>query len=155
MLKSSLKIGELLLYAGKISSAQLQESLKIQEGTSKKLGEVLVELGYVTQDEIVEVLEFQLGFPRIDLNKYEINQSVVNILPENIVKKYKVIPIDKRNGKLIVAMVDPLNFFAVDDIKLYTKMELESVLATSDDIEMRDKNVKVIIKNWRIITVCW
>ena len=135
MQKSTLKIGELLLYAGKISSQELKEGLKAQEGTTRKLGEVLVELGYVTQDDIVEVLEFQLGFPRIDLNRYDINQSVVNLLPESIVKKYKVIPIDKRDGKLIVAMVDPLNFFAVDDIKLYTKMDLESVLATSEDID--------------------
>ena len=134
MQKSTLKIGELLLYAGKINSMQLKEGLKAQEGTSRKLGEVLVELGHVSQDDIVEVLEFQLGFPRIDLNKYEINQSVVNLLPESIVRKYKLIPIDKRDGKLIVAMVDPLNFFAVDDIKLYTKMELESVLATAGDI---------------------
>ena len=135
MQKSTLKIGELLLYAGKISSQELKEGLKAQEGTTRKLGEVLVELGHVSQDDIVEVLEFQLGFPRIDLNRYDINQSVVNLLPESIVKKYKVIPIDKRDGKLIVAMVDPLNFFAVDDIKLYTKMDLESVLATSEDID--------------------
>uniref|UniRef100_UPI0039046C1C GspE/PulE family protein n=1 Tax=Gudongella sp. SC589 TaxID=3385990 RepID=UPI0039046C1C len=134
MQKSTLKIGELLLYAGKIDSNQLKEGLDAQGDSTKKLGEILVELGHVTQDDIVEVLEFQLGFPRIDLNKYEINQSVVNLLPESIVRKYKLIPIDKREGKLIVAMVDPLNFFAVDDIKLYTKMELESVLATAEDI---------------------
>ncbi len=134
MQKSTLKIGELLLYAGKISSEQLNTALESQNGTNRKLGEVLVELGFVTQEDIVEVLEFQLGFPRIDLNKYEINQSVATILPESIVRKYKLIPIDKKDGKLIVAMVDPLNFFAVDDIKLYTKMELESVLATGADI---------------------
>ena len=134
MQKSTLKIGELLLYAGKIDSNQLKEGLDAQGDSTKKLGEILVELGHVTQEDIVEVLEFQLGFPRIDLNKYEINQSVVNLLPESIVRKYKLIPIDKREEKLIVAMVDPLNFFAVDDIKLYTKMELESVLATDEDI---------------------
>ena len=134
MQKSTLKIGELLLYAGKITSEQLNEALAVQESSNRKLGEVLVEMGFVTQEDIVEVLEFQLGFPRIDLNKYEINQSVVSILPESIVRKYKLIPIDKRDNKLIVAMADPLNFFAVDDIKLYTKMELESVLATSTDI---------------------
>jgi type IV pilus assembly protein PilB len=134
MQKSTLKIGELLLYAGKITSEQLSEGLKVQGGTNRKLGEVLVEQNYVTQDDIVEVLEYQLGFPRIDLNKYEINQSVVTLLPENIVRKYKAIPIDKKDNKLIIAMVDPLNFFAVDDIKLFTKMELESVIATPDDI---------------------
>ena len=134
MQKSTLKIGELLLYAGKITSEQLKIGLEAQGNTNRKLGEVLVELGFVTQQDIVEVLEFQLGFPRVDLNKYDVNLSVVNILPESIVRKYKLIPIDKKNDKLIVAMLDPLNFFAVDDIKLYTKMELESVLATAEDI---------------------
>ncbi|MDX9917463.1 MAG: ATPase, T2SS/T4P/T4SS family [Gudongella sp.] len=134
MQKSTLKIGELLLYAGKITSEQLVKALEVQSGTNRKLGDVLVELSFVTQEDIVEVLEFQLGFPRIDLNKYEINQSVVSMLPESIVRKYKLIPIDKKGDKLVVAMVDPLNFFAVDDIKLYTKMELESVLATANDI---------------------
>ncbi len=134
MQKSTLKIGELLLYAGKISSEQLNKGLEAQGDSNRKLGETLVDLGYVTQQDIVEVLEFQLGFPRVDLNKYDVNQSVVSILPESIVRKYKVLPIDKKNDKLIVAMVDPLNFFAVDDIRLYTKMELESVLSTPDDI---------------------
>lgn len=134
MQKSTLKVGELLLYAGKVSTEQLNEALVAQNGSTKKLGETLVELGYVTQEDIVEVLEFQLGFPRIDLNKYEINQTVVNLLPESIVRKYKLIPIDKKDDRLVVAMVDPLNFFAVDDIKLSTKMELEPVLATANDI---------------------
>lgn len=134
MQKSTLKIGELLLYAGKINSEQLNKGLEAQGDSNRKLGETLVDLGYVTQQDIVEVLEFQLGFPRVDLNKYDVNQSVVSILPESIVRKYKVLPIDKKNDKLIVAMVDPLNFFAVDDIRLYTKMELESVLSTPDDI---------------------
>ncbi len=134
MQKSTLKIGELLLYAGKITSEQLKDGLKLQESSDKKLGEILVDLKYVSQQDIVEVLEFQLGFPRIDLNKYEINQSVATLLPENLVRKYQVIPIDEKNNKLIVAMVDPLNFFAVDDIKLFTKMELESVIATPEDI---------------------
>lgn len=110
MQKTTLKIGELLLYAGKITSEQLKNGLEVQKGSNKKLGEVLVEENYVTQDDIVEVLEYQLGFPRIDLNKYEINQSVVTLLPENIVRKYSAIPIDKKDNKLIIAMVDPLNF---------------------------------------------
>lgn len=134
MQKSTLKIGELLLYAGKITSEQLNQALESQNGSNRKLGDILVDLGFVSQEDIVEVLEFQLGFPRIDLNKYEINQSVAAILPESIVRKYKMIPIDKKDGKLIVAMVDPLNFFAVDDVRLYTKMDMESVLATAADI---------------------
>lgn len=134
MNKSNLKIGELLLYAGKITNDQLLEALKEQEITNKKIGEILVDKNWVTAEDIVESLEYQLGFPRVDLNKYDINIEVVTLIPESMVRKYKLIAIDKKDNKLVLAMVDPLNFFAVDDVKLFTKMELETVLATTDDI---------------------
>lgn len=141
MNKSNLKIGELLLYAGKITNEQLIEALKEQEKTNKKIGEILVDNKWVTADDIVESLEYQLGFPRVDLNKYDINIDVVTLIPESMVRKYKLIAIDKKDNKLVIAMVDPLNFFAVDDVKLFTKMDLETVLATSDDInKLLDKH---------------
>lgn len=134
MQKSNLKIGEILLYAGKISSEQLESALIEQEGTSKKLGEILVDKGWVTPNDIVEVLEYQLGFPRVDLTRYEVNERVVAILPESIARKHRVVPIDVKDEKLVVAMVDPLNFYAVDDIKLVTKMDIEPVIATESDV---------------------
>jgi len=123
------------LYSGKIDSQQLKIALQEQEISGKKIGEILEEKGWVTSDDIVEVLEYQLGFPRVDLSKYEVNEKVVNILPEQIVRKYILIPIDKHEDKLVIAMADPLNFYAVDDVKLYTKMDLETVIATQSDIE--------------------
>lgn len=134
MNKSNLKIGELLLYAGKITNDQLLEALKEQEITNKKIGEILVEKSWVSAEDIVESLEYQLGFPRVDLSKYDVNIEVVTLIPESMVRKYKLVAIDKKDNKLVIAMVDPLNFFAVDDVKLFTKMELETVLATNDDI---------------------
>ena len=134
MNKSNLKIGELLLYAGKITNDQLLEALKEQEITNKKIGEILVDKKWVTAEDIVESLEYQLGFPRVDLNKYDVNIEVVTLIPESMVRKYKLVAIDKKDNKLVIAMVDPLNFFAVDDVKLFTKMDLETVLATTDDI---------------------
>lgn len=134
MNKSNLKIGELLLYAGKITNNQLSEALREQEITNKKIGEILVGKSWVTAEDIVESLEYQLGFPRVDLSKYEVNIEVVTLIPEAMVRKYQLVAIDKKDNKLVIAMVDPLNFFAVDDVKLYTKMDLETVLATTDDI---------------------
>ena len=134
MQKSNLKIGELLLYAGKITQEQLDIALVEQSKTNAKLGEIIVAEGWLSSEDIVDALEFQLGFPRVDLSKYEINQSIATLLPESLVRKYKLIAIDKKDDKLIVAMVDPLNFFAKDDIKLFTKMELEPVISTSNDI---------------------
>lgn len=134
MQKSNLKIGELLLYAGKITDEQLKLALKEQTNSNKKIGEILVENNWVTSEDIVDSLEYQLGFPRVDLHRYEVNINVITMLPENMVRKYKLIAIDKKDDKLIVAMVDPLNFFAVDDVKLFTKMELQPVIATGSDI---------------------
>ena len=134
-MKSNLKLGEMLLYAGKINSSQLQEAVEEQKHSTKKIGEILVEKGYLTQNDIIESLEYQLGFPRVDLNKYELREDIITLIPESLARKYKAIAIDKKGNTLIVAMVDPLNFFGIDDIKLYSKMEIETVMATNNEIQ--------------------
>jgi len=85
--KSNLKLGELLLYAGKISKEQLNKALEDQKTSKLKLGEIIVANGWLNLEEIVETLELQLGFPKVDLSKYEINSNVVTLIPESIVRK--------------------------------------------------------------------
>jgi type IV pilus assembly protein PilB len=133
--KSNWKLGELLLYAGKISKEQLNEALEDQKTNKKKLGEIIVDKAWLKFEEIVETLELQLGFPKVDLSKYEINSNVATLIPESIVKKYKLIAIDIKDDMLLVAMSDPLNFFAIDDIKLYTKMGVIPCLSSVPDVE--------------------
>lgn len=135
MERANFKLGEILLYSGKIKIEQLDEALRMQKNSSLKIGEILTQKGWVSEEDIAEALEYQLGFPRVDLNRYDVNLDYVTIIPESIVRKYTLIAIDKKQDKLIVAMIDPLNFFATDDIKLYTKMDLETVIATKNDIE--------------------
>lgn len=135
MQKSNLRLGELLLYAGKISRGQLHEAIEVQKTANMKLGEIIVSKGWLKPEEIVEALERQLGFPEVDLSKYEINSNVSTLIPESIVKKNKLIAIDEKDGKLVVAMADPLNFFAIDDIKLYTKMNVIPCLASAADLD--------------------
>ena len=135
MQKTNLRLGELLLYAGKISQEQLNEAIEVQKVNKMKLGEIIVSKGWLNPEEIVEALEQQLGFPEVDLGKYEINSNVATLIPESIVKKYKLIAIDKKDNKLVVAMSDPLNFFAIDDIKLYTKMNVIPCFATDVDLD--------------------
>jgi type IV pilus assembly protein PilB len=134
MKPTKLKLGELLVYAGKISKLELESALDIQNKSGKKIGEVLVDEKFVTEDDIIEVLEFQLGIPHVNLDKYEINPEVANLIPENIVRRYELIAIDKRNELLIVAMVDPLNIFALDDIKLHVKCDIQQVISTKDKV---------------------
>lgn len=134
MRTSNLKLGELLLYSGKITKEQLENALQKQKVTNEKIGEILVKEGYVTSNDIIEVLEFQLGIPHVDLNKFAINPEVVLQIPENIARRYDLIAIDKKKNLLIVAMADPLNFFAVDDLKLYTKYEVQPVISDKESI---------------------
>ncbi|TCU72808.1 type IV pilus assembly protein PilB [Tissierella praeacuta] len=129
-----MKLGELLLYAGKINEEQLKDALNIQKKSGKKLGEVFVSENFVKEEDIIEVLEFQLGIPYVDLDKYEINLNVATIIPESIARRYELIAIDKREKLLLVAMVDPLNIFALDDIKLFVKCEIQPVISVRDKI---------------------
>ena len=134
MKKSNVKLGELLLYSNKITKEQLKNALEEQKATGKKLGEVLVNAGYVTDNDIMEVLEFQLGIPHVDLENYLIQPEIVLEIPENIARRYDLIAIDKKNNYLIVAMADPLNFFAIDDMKIFTKFEIQPVIAPREII---------------------
>ncbi len=134
MRKTHLKLGELLLYAGKIDNEQFELAMAEQLKSQKKIGVILVEMGFVSAGDIVEALEYQLGFPRVDLSKFDININVVTLIPESIVRRHNLIAIDMKDDVLIVAMEDPLNFFAIDDVKLFTKYDVEPVLSTPEDI---------------------
>ncbi len=134
MKTSNLKLGELLLYSGKVTKEQLNNALEKQKKDGRKLGEILVEEGYITNNDIIEVLEFQLGIPHVDLDKYTINPDIVSTIPENIARRHELIAIDKKGDYLIVAMADPLNIFAIDDIKMFTKLEIQPVIASKEII---------------------
>ncbi len=134
MIDKKLKLGELLLYSGKITESQLKDALDIQKKSGKKIGEVLVAERIITEDDIIEVLEFQLGIPHVDLDKYQIDSKVATLIPENIVRRYELIAIDKRDNLLIVAMVDPLNIFALDDVKLFVKLDIQPVISTREKL---------------------
>ncbi|WP_058485230.1 GspE/PulE family protein [Defluviitalea phaphyphila] len=129
------KLGDLLLQADMITRAQLEEALKEQIKSGKKIGEILVEKGYVTEEDIIEVLEFQLGIPHVDLNKYIIDPNAALKIGENLAKRYMLIPIKIENNNLIVAMSDPLNVFALDDVRITSKMEVIPVIANTKDIK--------------------
>ncbi|TAH63605.1 MAG: GspE/PulE family protein [Gottschalkiaceae bacterium] len=130
-MRKSLRLGDLLLDAGKINEIQLKEALEQQKIIkTKRLGEVLIDMGFLREDDILEVLEKQLGTPAIDLGKYKIDPNATALIPENIARRYDLIPIGKSDGKLVVAMNDPLNIFAIDDIKLLTGMDIKIVISS-------------------------
>jgi type IV pilus assembly protein PilB len=128
------RLGVLLLEAGLVSEQQLQKALKVQKITGKKLGEVLISEGVVTQESIIEVLEFQLGIPHVNLEEYNIDQAACLMIPESLARRYEIIPIFQQNGILTVAMSDPLNVFAIDDVAIYSGLDVKPVLASSSEI---------------------
>lgn len=127
-------LGDLLVEVGLLSQEHLKSALEVQKKTGKKLGDVLVQEGFVTQDDIIQVLEFQLGIPHVKLEKYNIEPSAYLQIPEHLARRHASIPISSKNGVLTVAMSDPLNIIAIDDIKLFSGMEIQPVISVYDDI---------------------
>ncbi|AOT68185.1 type II secretion system ATPase GspE [Geosporobacter ferrireducens] len=130
------RLGDLLVESGLITEEQLMHALQLQKKLNKKLGEVLIEEKILEEKQIIEVLEFQLGIPHVVLDKYYIQPDIPKLISERLAKRHLLIPIRLDRGKLIVAMSDPLNIFAMDDIKLITGYDVEPVIATRKDVLM-------------------
>lgn len=130
-----LKLGELLMQANKISPEQLDVALELQKKLGCKLGDVLVNEGFLTEDDMIEVLEFQLGIPHVNLDNYEIDPMYGTLIPESIVQRYNLIAIGERDGAIMVAMEDPLNIFAMDDVKLAIKKEIIPMISAKKKIQ--------------------
>lgn len=128
------RLGDMLLEAGKISLAQLNRALETQRKTKRRLGEVLIDQGLLTEDEIADVLAQQLSLERIDLEKTFVEQDIARSIPKEVALKYTAIPIYMRDGKLVVAMSDPLNMFAIDDICFITQKKIQPAVATKQQI---------------------
>ena len=128
------KLGDLLIDLGVISEANLQAALEIQKETKKKLGEILVEEKYLTEREFLEVLEFQLGVPHIDLDRFSIEAQAPKLISENLAKRHTIIPVTFDDETITLAMNDPLNIYAIDDVKLATGREVKPVIASKSAI---------------------
>lgn len=134
MKKPNLKLEDLLLSSGKITKEQLDLALLRQINTGEKIDKILVDEGFVTINDIAELLERQLGIPYIDLERHFIKAEIVLKIPESIARRYDLIAIDIEGNSLLVAMSDPLNIFAIDDLKLYTNYEIKPVMADEASI---------------------
>jgi type IV pilus assembly protein PilB len=132
----AVKLGEMLLKAGVISQEQLSNALEAQKKNGGKLGYNLVKLGYVEEDEITQLLSEQYGVPSINLHHFEIDESVIKLIPSEVAQKYLVLPVNRTGATLTIAMADPTNVFAMDDIKFMTGYNVEPVVAS--EVSIRD-----------------
>ncbi len=116
----ALKIGELLIKAKLISEPQLARALEEQRASGGRLGEHLVQLEFVTEEDILDCLSQQYGVPSINLKHFDIDESIIRLIPADVARKYQFIPVSKTGATLTVAMTDPSNVFAMDDITFIT-----------------------------------
>ena len=128
------KISELLIDSGLISQEQLQEALEIQKQSGEKLGNIIVSQSYVSEPQIMEVLEFQLGIPFVDLNNTKIPSEVQRVIPYNLIRRHNVVPVKIEMNMLYVAMDDPLNFIAIEDLRMATSYEIVPMISSKEAI---------------------
>lgn len=134
MMKLKKRLGDVLVEDGIITSEQLHAALDAQKITGGKLGDTLIKNRALTEDLLYKVLESQYNIPYVDLNSIYIDPKVPKLIPEAVASKHLLIPIKLEKGKLIVAMSDPLDMFAKDDIRIITGLQIESAIAVPNDI---------------------
>src|SRR3954452_11054645 len=124
------RIGELLLKEKRITPEQLQQALNHQKASGGKLGYNLVKMGFVKDEEITALLSKQYGVPSINLTQFEIDPAVIKLIPAETANKYQIVPLSRAGATLTIAMTDPTNVFAMDDIKFMTGYNVEPVVAS-------------------------
>lgn len=131
------RLGEILVEAGKVTKEQVNEALQIQKKTKEKIGEILVNQGFISQEEINEAVERQTGIKTLDLEKYVYLGDAYKLMSDKLAKKYKAVPLKKEQMAITVAMADPFDIFALDDIALYTGLRVIPVFASESQIEKK------------------
>ncbi len=130
-----MRLGDLLKSAGLIDEEQLQKALEIQKTTKKRLGTVLIESGFITEQQFIDTMALQLGINYVDLTKITIPTDMARILPKNIAKKHGVVPIKVVKDELVLAMSDPMNFVALEEVRTATRKRVSPVIAQATAVD--------------------
>ena len=128
------RLGDLLVESGLISQEQLEEALR-DKSEDEKLGDALLRQGFITEQQLIEVLEFQLGVPHISIHQYPIDQETIQLVPQEIAKRYQVMPIRTEGDQLFVAMADPMDYFAIEELRMATGFQIVPAIATKDELQ--------------------
>lgn len=128
------RLGDLLVEAGIITEAQLSKALE-EKHPDEKLGDTLLREGYITEQQLIEVLEFQLGVPHINIHQYPIDPEIVQLVPKEIAKRYQVMPIRSEGNQLFIAMADPMDYFAREELRMATGYQIVPAIATKDALQ--------------------
>ncbi len=128
------RIGDILIESGLVTPEQIEFAISVKE-PDEKLGDTLIRIGYVTENQVMEALEIQLGVKKISLNDYKLNESILRLISEEYARENLVVPVTFEEGKLVVAVADPLNYYVVDDLRLITGYNIKLVMAPKSEIE--------------------
>src|SRR5918999_5080047 len=129
------ELGDVLVEEGLITPDQLSAATEEQQRVGRSLGRVLIDLGMVREPDLVAVLARQIGLEFVDLGDYQIDPQAAGLVSDQVARRYRALPIGFDDGRLVVAMSDPANVFALDDIRTITRMDIKPVVATASDIE--------------------
>ncbi|WP_419095799.1 GspE/PulE family protein [Halalkalibacter suaedae] len=133
MAKTRKRLGDLLVESGLISEKQLKQTLA-EKSANQKLGDAILQQGFITDQQLIEVLEFQLGIPHVSLYRYPIDPQVTKMIPKEMATRNLIMPLKKEGDKLLVAMADPMDYYAIDELRLSTGFQIDVAIATKDDI---------------------
>lgn len=128
------QLGELLIERRVINKKQLEDALGVQKEKGGLIGQVLVDLGYATEEMIAQALTAQYGFPYLPLENYELDHDIIKIVPKNVALQFCLIPIDRIGNNLTIAMSNPLNSLAIEDIELVSGLYVQVFVSTATDI---------------------
>ncbi len=128
------QLGQLLVESNLINEEQLKKTLEFQKQKEVPLSQALVELNFLSQNAILSFLSEKLDIPPLNLSRLKLDQEVLNLVPKKLIKNYQLIPVSKLANVLTIAMADPFNFFAVDDVKSITGFEIRVVVASYDEV---------------------
>ena len=129
------QLGELLIERGIINQQQLEKALTVQKEKGGLIGEVLVKKGFATEEDIAQALTAQFGFPYLPLSNYDIDPQIIGIIPGRVARQYILMPIDKIGNNLTVAMSNPLNIHAIEDVELLSACSVQVFVSTTSDIK--------------------
>ncbi|MEW9699795.1 GspE/PulE family protein [Paenibacillus sp. SI8] len=128
------RIGDMLVETNLITEDQLQSALEEQKLSNSRLGDILISKRYVTEEQIIEVLEMQLGIPHVQLHAQQIDPKAIAVVPQKLAERYKVLPLRIDGNTLLVAMYDPMDYFAIDDLRMSTGMHIDPVIASKEEL---------------------
>lgn len=134
-LRKTKKLGQILVEEGLVSAQDLEKALHQQSRDDQPLGRILISLGLVRESDLVAALAKQIGFKFVDLGEYPVDATAAALISEQVARRYRALPIGHEDDKLVVAMADPANLFALDDIRTLTGMDVQPVVATASDID--------------------